>query len=57
MAEKSLFVDFCFHRIDSFLQRLLLYMPRADCCTEFRPLKVPTKPRKFGIQRMKMKAV
>ena len=42
MAEKALFVDFCFHRIDSFLQRLLLYMPRADCCTEFRPLKVPT---------------
>jgi hypothetical protein len=57
MAEKALFVDFCFHRIDSFLQRLLLYMPRADCCTEFHPLKVPTKPRKFGIQRMKMKTV
>ena len=57
MAEKELFVDFCFQHIGSFLQHLLLYMRRADCCTEFRPLKVQTKPRKFGIQRMKMKTV
>ena len=37
-----LFVNSFFQRIDSFLQRVLLYMSRADCCTEFRPLKVPT---------------
>jgi hypothetical protein len=33
----------------------LLYMPRADCCTEFRPLKVPTNHENLVFNEWKWK--
>ena len=42
MAEKELFVDFFFNALIHFDNISCYNMPRADCCTEFRRMKMKT---------------